>query len=64
MFSSRWSPRPEAGSSVAGSSIRLEGFLRFSGKFLLDGEFSGEIEGSGRLEIGSSALAKGKIAAD
>ncbi len=64
MFSSSWSPRPEAGSSFAGSSIRLEGFLRFSGKFLLDGQFSGEIEGSGRLEIGSSALAKGKIAAD
>jgi tetratricopeptide (TPR) repeat protein len=30
----------------------------------LDCQFSGEIEGSGRLEIGSSALAKGRIAVD
>lgn len=55
---------PEADSSFFGDFVRLEGSLRFTGKFLLDGQFKGEIEGRGRLEIGSSAQAAGKIIAD
>lgn len=53
--------RPEAGCSFAGDTIRLEGSLRFSGKFLLDGAFIGDIEGSGCLELGVSAKTEGKI---
>jgi len=53
--------RPEAGCSFAGDTIRLEGSLRFSGKFLLDGAFIGDIEGNGSLELGVSAKTEGKI---
>ncbi len=56
--------RPEADLSFAGDSVRLEGALRFAGKFLLDGRFEGEIEGSGRLELGSSAQAEGRISVE
>ncbi len=56
--------RPEADFSFVGDSIRLEGSLRFTGKFLLDGQFSGVIEGNGRLELGSSAQAEGRISVE
>ena len=56
--------RPEAGCSFAGDTIRLEGSLRFSGKFLLNGDFVGDIEGDGCLELGVSAKTEGKIVAE
>ncbi len=64
MASSKFPPRPESGFSFVGPTIRLEGSLRFSGNLLLDGRFLGDIEGDGRLELGTKAHAEGKIAAD
>ena len=53
--------RPEFGVSFVGPSIRLEGSLRFSGKFLLNGSLKGEIEGRGLLEIGEGGRADGRL---
>ncbi len=53
--------RPEFGVSFVGPSIRLEGTLRFSGKFLLNGSLKGEIEGRGLLEIGEGGRADGRL---
>ncbi|MEE9240548.1 MAG: tetratricopeptide repeat protein, partial [bacterium] len=64
MASSKFPSRPEAGYSFVGSTIRLEGFLRFSGNLLIDGRFRGDIEGDGLLELGTKAHTEGKIAAD
>jgi tetratricopeptide (TPR) repeat protein len=64
MSSSDFPSIPEAGYSFVGSKITLEGFLRFSGNMRIDGRFFGDIEGRGRLELGSKAHAEGKISAD
>ncbi len=53
--------RPESGVSFAGPSIRLEGSLRFSGKFLLNGSLKGEVEGRGLLEIGERGRVEGRL---
>ena len=64
MAASKFPPKPESGFSFVGPTIRLEGSLRFSGKFLMDGRFLGDIEGDGRLELGTKAHAEGNISAD
>ena len=50
---------PLADVSFLGPGTRLEGALRFSGRMLLNGRFAGDVEGSGRLEIGSEADTEG-----
>ena len=63
MSSSPHRVTPEAGVSFLGPETQLEGTLRFSGRMLLNGRFTGEVEGNGRLEIGSEADAEGTFRA-
>ncbi|MEK6709309.1 MAG: tetratricopeptide repeat protein [Nitrospinota bacterium] len=61
------SPHPanlESGLSFLGPGTRLEGALRFSGRMVLNGRFTGEVEGAGRLEIGARAEAEGTFRAE
>ena len=52
---------PRSNLSFIGTGVRLQGSLLFSGKVLVQGEFRGEINGDGHLEIGETGKAEGDI---
>ena len=53
--------RPQSKLSFVGTGARLEGSLRFTGKFLVEGEFKGEIRGDGHLEITQTGKTEGEV---
>ena len=55
--------RPQLDFSFIGPETRLDGSLLFRGKVLMGGDFRGEINGEGRLEIAETGRAEGDMRA-
>lgn len=53
-----------SGDSVVAAGARFSGMLAFDQEARLDGEFTGRVSGSGRLDVGPSASIDAQVSVD